>query len=499
MKQKALYNSLTTILLQLVSAVIGLIIPRLIIRTFGSEINGITQVITQFLNYIVLLEAGVGGVVRAALYKPLVENDCKTLGGIIKATESFFRKIAYIFIVYLCILACGFPFMQHNSYSYFFNASLVIIIGLTTVAQYYFGITYMVFLQTDQRGYIVNVLSIFTVVLNAVFVYTLIKLGFGIHVVKLFSSIIFILKPLAMNWYVKKKYSNIQFNTKPDFSSIKQRWDGLAQHIAFFVYSNTDVVILTLFTDFATVSVYSVYYMIMNGLSNLLSCISAAFTPMIGRMIALNDKNALDKAVRSFELACFIFGNIVFTVAAFVIIPFVRIYVKNISDANYINYVFGFLMAMMAFMLIIRNMYNNIVLAAGHFKSTNVSAYIETAVNIVVSLALVNVIGLSGVALGTFLGLLYKTIYYIFYLKKHILFRPVNVFFKQFTVTIICVAINVLLYIEFGYLIVCSGYFQWAAVSLIITLIVAFVVFSVHGLFYKNEFIYIIKKYLKRA
>ena len=30
--------------------------------------------ITRFLGYIVLLEAGVGGVVRAALYKPLAEK-----------------------------------------------------------------------------------------------------------------------------------------------------------------------------------------------------------------------------------------------------------------------------------------------------------------------------------------------------------------------------------------------------------------------------------------
>lgn len=82
-------------MLQLVTIVSSFIIPIYIIGTFGSNVNGVIVSITQFLSYITLLESGVGGVVRAALYKPLANKDVIQISRIIKASEKFFKVIAY--------------------------------------------------------------------------------------------------------------------------------------------------------------------------------------------------------------------------------------------------------------------------------------------------------------------------------------------------------------------------------------------------------------------
>ena len=68
-------NSAASLLLEFVSVICGFIVPRLIIGTYGSDINALTSSITQFLSYIALVEAGVGGVIRAALYRPLAEKN----------------------------------------------------------------------------------------------------------------------------------------------------------------------------------------------------------------------------------------------------------------------------------------------------------------------------------------------------------------------------------------------------------------------------------------
>ena len=73
--KKALYNSITSLLLQVITAIFGLILPSMMIRSFGSEANGAVASISQFLGYISLIEAGVGGVARAALYGPLAKKD----------------------------------------------------------------------------------------------------------------------------------------------------------------------------------------------------------------------------------------------------------------------------------------------------------------------------------------------------------------------------------------------------------------------------------------
>ena len=73
--KKALINSISSLLSQLVTIISGFVLPRLILSQFGSSYNGITSSITQFLNCVILLRAGVGGVTRAALYKPLADGD----------------------------------------------------------------------------------------------------------------------------------------------------------------------------------------------------------------------------------------------------------------------------------------------------------------------------------------------------------------------------------------------------------------------------------------
>ena len=73
--KKLALNTLFSLLEELVAIICGFILPRLILSAFGSKYNGITTSITQFLSCAVLLRAGIGGVTRAALYKPLANHD----------------------------------------------------------------------------------------------------------------------------------------------------------------------------------------------------------------------------------------------------------------------------------------------------------------------------------------------------------------------------------------------------------------------------------------
>ena len=58
------------ILQQLVTLIFGLIVPRLFIQTFGSEMNGLLSSLGNLYSYLALVEAGVGdsgysGIIRS--------------------------------------------------------------------------------------------------------------------------------------------------------------------------------------------------------------------------------------------------------------------------------------------------------------------------------------------------------------------------------------------------------------------------------------------------
>ena len=140
MKKKVMLNVGCTMLCQLVTFISGLIVPRLILSTFGSEANGLVSSITQFLNYIALVEGGIGSVVLTALYGPLAKKDDRKISSVLKAAENFFRQIASIFVFYTIALACVYPIVIKSSFSWLYVASLTVILSFTLFIQYFFSI-----------------------------------------------------------------------------------------------------------------------------------------------------------------------------------------------------------------------------------------------------------------------------------------------------------------------------------------------------------------------
>ncbi len=64
-RKKAFLNIATALLLEIITVLVGLVVPRLIIGAFGSATNGLVNSITQFLGYIALLQSGVGSVIQS--------------------------------------------------------------------------------------------------------------------------------------------------------------------------------------------------------------------------------------------------------------------------------------------------------------------------------------------------------------------------------------------------------------------------------------------------
>ncbi|HDT8001049.1 TPA: hypothetical protein RD642_002827, partial [Enterococcus faecalis] len=121
----------------------------MIIGTYGSSVNGLIQSITQFLGYISLLQLGVGGVIRAALYKPLADKDEIQINKVVKAASIFFRKIGGVSCGYILVLAIIYPLISEGLFNYKYVAFLVIIIGLSTIAQYMLGFPYRLLVTAD--------------------------------------------------------------------------------------------------------------------------------------------------------------------------------------------------------------------------------------------------------------------------------------------------------------------------------------------------------------
>ena len=315
--------------------------------------------------------------------------------------------------------------------------------------QYFFSLTWKTLLRADKKVYFTSLVQILCIVLNTIAVAIVIKIWPNIHVVKLGTALIYMLQPLLFNIYVNKHY-DIDKKAEPDKQALSQRWNGFGINIAGFIHNNTDVVVLTVLTNLKSVSIYSVYLLVTNGLKRLIQSISEGIIPTLGHAYASGDKEKLNEIFDLYEIVIFFFTFILFTAGGLLITPFVQVYTKGINDANYFQPIFGWLLILSEMVFCIKEPYVNMAYSANKFKEISKHAYIEAGINIVLSVILVFKFGIIGVAVGTLVAMLYRTIYHIVYLKNNILNRSIWTAGKKILIfgiaAIICITISTLLF-----------------------------------------------------
>lgn len=438
-KRKLLLTSGFSLFLQVFTIVYGFVLPRLFLDYYGSAVNGLVSSISQFLGFIALAECGVGAVVQSALYKPLAQKDSSELSRIVISAEHFFRNIAKLLLVYTVVLFVVFPNIISGNFEFLYTASLVVIIAISSFAQYYFGITYRLLLISDQFGFVPIIIQIVAFSLNLVACVILMKSGCSLHVVKLASSTVFLLQPLAVS-FIAHRWYKIDRTIKFDKTAIPQKWNGLAQHISAVILQSSGVVVLTVFSTLENVSVYAIYNLVVAGVRSLTMSVTNGMQAFLGNIFAKGDMALFCEKFEQFEWRLHFVVSVVFSVTAVLIVPFVCVYTKGITDVNYIVPVFGILLTAAWGMYCVRLPYNIVVLAVGHYKQTQWSAIIEASLNLATAIVLVLKFGLVGVAVGTLVAMIYRTCYLARYISRNVINRSLWTFVKHLCVDTISVA-----------------------------------------------------------
>lgn len=490
-KKRLAYNTFSSLLFQITTIICGFILPRLILTAFGSVVNGIVNSITQFLGIISFLELGVGAVVQSSLYKPLTERDENQISRIMKSANKFFHIIAMILLVYVILLVIFYPKFANQNFTYTYTATLIIVISISSFAQYYFGIVNRLLLTADQHGYIQYNTQTAAIILNTFMCFFLIKLGFGIHIVKLTTSLIYLMQPFIIHLYVKKHYSinhKITYTVEP----IKQKWNGIAQHVAAVILDSTDIVVLTIFDSLASVSIYAVYFLVVKGIKQLFLSMMNGIQSLMGELLANGESKELKNLFGWTEWIIHTGTIFIFGIAAITIVPFVEVYTQGIMDANYVQPVFAAFLVIANAGHCLRLPYNLLILAAGHYKQTQSNYIIAASMNIIISIVAVKHLGLVGVAIGTLCAMFYQTVWMANYDSKNIIKWPIKNFVKQFLVDIVTVAFMVL--ITMNIRMETISYTAWVLYALLISIISLLIVIAVNVIFYKSNILRVYKR-----
>ena len=418
--KKSICNMLSGLILQVVTMMVGLIIPRLVLVHYGSETNGLLNSITQIFNYVALLEAGVGIVSTQVLYERLAKHDYSGISSCLSATVHYYRNTGLIYsaVVFLC--AVIYPWIVHTEINRWEVFWIIISFGLNGTFNFFISGQYRILLEADGQKYIINTVNLTVSIFANICKAVLIIFGFSVVTMQVGYSLVALMQVLGIWFYGKSQYSWLDRMAVPDLQAVSQRYSALVHQVSGLIFGSTDMILLSVFCDFKMVSVYSTYSMITNLVSNLLAQISGSVSFKMGQLYqADKDKYLLFHHI--FEIVNFIIVFTAFTVTYLYLLPFISLYTEGITDVNYLDKRLPILFVLVQLLSSGRIASGNVINYAGHFQKTQSRAVLESAINIVVSVVGIYYLGIYGALMGTIAALMYRVNDVAWYSTKKLL------------------------------------------------------------------------------
>lgn len=404
-----------------ITSLVAIIIPRLFIVNYGSEINGLLSSIRQVYVYLALLEVGIGDASVVALYGPIGKQNYKEANGILAATHFYYRKIGIIYALSVIAVGAIYPLFLDTTVPFYVCFWVIVLQGSGSVISYLVQGKYNMLLRVDNKNYITTNLSTITSVLTDCTRIFLLLHGKSIIAIQTTYLVFNLMKMLYVSWYMKKNYSWIDLKVTPNFKAIAKKNAVFVHQISSLVFSHTDVLILTFVCGLKTVSIYSMYATIYAMVNNIITITGNSVQSALGQIFNLDKKHYI-KLQDTFETYYLTLVFSLFAIASIFILPFMKLYTKG-ADINYIDWRLPVLFGLYQLLSYGRTSSNYIISFAGAFKETQWRAWLETIINLTVSLVCVFKFGIYGVLFGTIAALFYRANDIIIFANKKILNR----------------------------------------------------------------------------
>ena len=437
------------IISQIVTLLLGIIIPRLMIVSYGSEVNGLLSSIRQVFVYVALLEAGIGTASLQALYEPVAKGDRQRTSEIMAATDRYYKRTGIMYGASVVILAFFYPLIVKTEITLPIVVAVILLQGASGVINYFFQGKFTILLRVDGKSYITtNAVTIVSVISKLVQI-GLMVIGFGVVEVQTAYFVINLMQMVYITWYIKRNYAWLDLKVTPDYKALSQSKNVIIHQISGLIFNNTDIIVLTFFCGLKTVSVYSLYSLIISCVSNIIDTLCSSVEFVLGQAFNSNRKHFL-KLQEIYETYYLGVSFLFFTVTLIMFPSFIKIYSKGITDAVYVDKYLPYLFVILNVLMYARRTSSQIINFAGHFKQTQIRSIIESIINLTVSLLLVYKIGIYGVLIGTIVALLYRTNDVIIYANWNILrrkpWKTYRRWIQNVAIMIVCVcAVNQIL------------------------------------------------------
>ena len=388
------------------STVLGFILRTVFIMKLDETLLGVNGLYTGVLSMLSMAELGIGTALNFSLYAPVAQKNYDK----IKSYMQFYKKAYRVIGLIVAVLGIALvPFLKYfikspGDYGIQELTIYYLIFLFNTVSTYFVSYKYSL-VNAEQKNYIQT--NILTVTKLATTILQLIVLvatsNFLLYL--LTAATVELVQKIWANNYLNKRYPYLLDKDVIPLGKeeTKEIWDKtkalLCLKIGDIARLQTDSIIISSFIEVAIVGIVDNYNMVINAIQNFVLVIFNSAISSFGNLIATESKQKQYELFKVYRfVANWIYGlsAIGFYVLLTPLIVDLWLGEKWLLGANIvalivIDYYFkGDRVVMMNFRT-----------AAGVFEQDKFLPLIQGGVNLVISIVLVQKIGLIGVYIGT--------------------------------------------------------------------------------------------------
>lgn len=498
-KKQSIINIVLSLLSQIATVLIGMLLPRALMVNYGSETNGLITSMQQIVNYLTLIEGGLLSTVAVALYKPLANEDTDSVNQVLAAAKFFYRKTGIVFLAALSVVAIIYPLaIAKTGFSYTQIAFMVLLIGINGATQILFIGKYKALLMASQKnGIILSINAASTLLYSGLLIiaaYLRIDPVIGLTI----AVCAYLVRALAFFMVTRHIFPQYDYSGSRGTVSFPQRTNALASQILTMMSLNGGTLILSLFkASMEEISVYTTYNLVLSGLFMMMYSVENSMTSAFGNLLAKDTRERIRTVYEKFDSIYHILWTVIIACLAILLLPFIRIYTMGVKDVDYILPVESVLFTVIAAAWMLRNQQTLLMTAQGRFKDMRKYMMIEAFIVAIGGTVGYLVYGLKGMLIAKLVGTIYMSVCLAIYNYKAILQTDIarkiqNILLSMLSILCVCIVMHYVPIHGFDslYMWVISACCTFG-ISVIITLTVWFI-------FRKGDISVIVKRIKKR-
>lgn len=385
---------------QVVTVLFQFITRSAFLKFFGVELLGISSTLTSVLSTLSLAELGFQTAIVYSLYKPLNDGDIEKVNSIVNIFKYVYRLIAAFFVVagILCM-----PLLKYILKDVEISGYIYIIFGLQVInSSFSYLLAYKrSLLYADQKDFIAKIIdTVFNILFSTIKIFSIILMQ-NYYWFLIFQILQTIISNLVVHYACLKLYPFLH-KRKIDTILFRKIWNDVknvfASKIATYIYSATDNIVISTFISATSVGYLVNYTTVTKNLSVLISSIFTPIMPVIGNMLADDSNESKEKYFGIFTHVRFLFASAIIVPTIILIDDFIIIWVGSeyVMDDSIV-----WLLAIDLYISIIYAACYDYINGAGLFIYDKYTQIIGASINIIISISLVNIVGIKGVLLGT--------------------------------------------------------------------------------------------------